>query len=437
MKKIYDDTIFCQSESLNLEDFIVVTYLMTDKMADYVNRAGSVAVEQTTGTWMPVPDETPEVREKHVGRVIGVYPVPSVEAERNPQEELTVIVRIAFPWINIGQQFPELLTTIFGNISMTKNLKILEVEFPKSFVEGFKGPQFGIQGLRDLTGIKERPLTLAMIKPCTGIAVDVIQRQFKKLAYGGVDLIKDDELIANPVYAPLKDRMEACMEVVKQCKEDTGKEVLYFPNITDRQDRMIENAKMAIQMGCNALMINAHACGYGAISAVIDAIDGRVPILAHPAYAGTNFLGEQTGLSSHLIHGKFMRLDGADIVVYNSAYGKVPDVRERYIRIGQTLQSKFFDLKTTCPSPCAGIHAGMIPTMIKDLGTDIIIGAGAGMHAHPSGIEAGIRSINEAAEAAMQGISLEEYAKTHEALREAIELWGVYDPNKSIYELTN
>lgn len=437
MKRKYDPTIFCQTESLNLEEFIIVTYAMTDKMADYVNRAGSIAVEQTTGTWMPVPDETPEVRRKHVGRVIGTYPIPGYESQRPYDEELTVVVRIAFPWINIGQQFPELLTTVFGNISMTRNLKVLDIEFPKSFTDGFKGPQFGIEGLRELTGVKDRPFTLAMIKPCTGIPVDVIKRQFRELALGGVDLIKDDELIANPVYAPLFDRIEACMEVVKEVKEETGREVIYFPNITDRQDIMIENAKKAIEMGVNGLMVNVHACGYGSIGAVIDAVDGKVPILAHPAFAGASYVGTNTGLASHLVHGKFMRMDGADIVVFNSAYGKVPGVRERHVRVGQTLQSKFHDLKTTYPSPCAGVHAGVIPTIMEDFGKDIVIGAGAGMHSHPSGIEAGIKSLRQAADAAMNGISLEEYAKDHKELQEAIDLWGVYDPEKSIYELTN
>ncbi|MDO5718443.1 MAG: RuBisCO large subunit C-terminal-like domain-containing protein [Tissierellia bacterium] len=431
----YDPIIFCQTESLNLDEFIVVTYIMTDEMADYVNRAGSVAVEQTTGTWMPVPDETPEVRKAHVGRVIGVYPIPGYEASR-PEGKLSVVVRIAFPWVNIGQQFPELLSTVFGNISMTKNLKVLDIEFPKSFIDGFKGPQFGIEGLRELTGVKERPFVLAMIKPCTGIPVDIIQRQFKELAYGGIDFIKDDELIADPVYAPLKDRIEACMKVVHEVKRETGREVLYFPNITDRQDKMLEKAKMAMDMGCNALMVNVHACGYGAIGAVIDAVDGKVPILAHPAYAGASYLGNQTGLASHLVHGKFMRMDGADIVVYNCAYGKVPGLKERYIRVGQSLISPFHDLKKTYPSPCAGIHAGMIPTIMKDFGNNIVIGAGAGMHAHPSGIKAGIASLNQAAEAAMKDIPLEEYAKDHIELREALELWGVYDPEKSIYELT-
>lgn len=170
----YDPVIFTQSESLNLDQFIVATYLMKAQTSNLLMRAGAIAVEQTTGTWMPVPDETPEVRRKHVGRIIGVYPIPGYEAVM-PEGENSSIIRIAFPWKNIGQQLPELLSTVFGNISMTNNLKLLELEFPPSFTAGFKGPRFGIHGLRKLLHLEKRPPIMAMIKPCTGIPVDVIK----------------------------------------------------------------------------------------------------------------------------------------------------------------------------------------------------------------------------------------------------------------------
>lgn len=131
-----------------------------------------------------------------------------------------------------------------------------------------------------------------------------------------------------------------------------------------------------------------------------------------------------------------MRLEGADIVVYNSAYGKVPSIKERYVRIAQSLRSKFHNLKPTFPSPCAGIHPGMIPAMMKDLGNQIVIGAGAGMHAHPLGLTAGVKALKQAAESAMKNVPIEEYAKDHRELDAAIKLWGVYDPRHSIFELT-
>jgi hypothetical protein len=184
------------------------------------------------------------------------------------------------PWRNIGQQFPELLSTVFGNISICDNLKLLDLQFPKSFSAGFKGPRFGTKGLRNLLGIHDRPLTLAMIKPCTGIPVDVIERQFYKLCLSGVDMIKDDELLADPAHAPLFQRLEACQRAAAKAYQETGKKVLYFPNITDRQDRMLEKAHKCIEMGVEALMLNVHASGYGTLGALAEDDSINVPLLA-------------------------------------------------------------------------------------------------------------------------------------------------------------
>ena len=211
MPKIeYDPIIYCQRESLNMDDFIVATYLTTTNTTDPLLRAGAMAIEQTTGTWARVPDETDEVRRNHVGRVISCYNVPSYELGC-PSTERTFIVQIAYPWKNFNCCLPEMLATVYGNIAEAENLKLLDLEFPKSFTDGFAGPQFGVEGVRKLCGNMDTPPVLAMIKPCTGIPVDVIEKQFYKLACAGIEYIKDDELNADAPHAPFYERLEACL----------------------------------------------------------------------------------------------------------------------------------------------------------------------------------------------------------------------------------
>lgn len=432
----YDPIIFCQEESLNRDDFIIATYWAKAKTTDTLMRAGAVAVEQTTGTWQRVPDETDEVRRGHVGRVIAVYNIPGYELSC-PEEERSYIVKIAFPWVNIGPQLPELLSTVFGNISMSENLKLLDLDFPKSFTDQFAGPQFGVEGVRELTGCLDRPPVLAMIKPCTGIPVDVIERQFYNLAISGVDLVKDDELIADPVYAPFYERLEACLKASDRAYEETGHRCIYVPNITDRQDKVFEKAHRAVEMGAKALMLNSHATGYGLLGALAADKSLNVPLLSHPCYAGAGYVGSNSGIASTLVFGKFMRLEGADIVVYPCAHGKVPGLTDRYIRAAQSMLSGFHGKKRTFPSPAAGLHPGMVPTIMDELGPDVVLGAGAAMHAHPLGMKAGVDALHQAAEAWKLGIPLEEYAKEHPELQAVIDIWGVYDPKKSIFELTN
>ena len=432
----YDPIIFCQRESLDMEDFIVATYWARAETADILMRAGAMAVEQTTGTWVRVPDETDEVRRGHVGRVISVWNVPGYELDC-PEKERSFIMQIAFPWENIGQQIPELLATVFGNISMSKDLKLLDLEFPKSFTAGFTGPRFGVQGIRELTGCIDRPPVLAMIKPCTGIPIDVIERQFEKLCRAGLDLVKDDELIADPQHAPFKERVKTCLAVAERVYQETGHRTIYIPNITDRQDRAIEKAHWAVDQGARAIMINAHASGYGLTGALAADDSLNVPILAHPAYAGAAYSSATGGIASSLVFGKFMRLEGADIVVYPCAYGKVPALKDRYIRSAQSMLSEFNGMKNTFPSPAAGLNPGMVPAIMEDLGPDTMLGAGAAMHAHPMGLKAGVDALRQAADSWLQNIPIREYAKEHPELQAALDVWGVYDPNHSIFELTN
>ncbi len=432
----YDPIIFCQTESLDLEEFVVATYLVKADTADILMRAGAVAVEQTTGTWMRVPDETDEVRRKHVGRVIAVYNVPGYEVTC-PDRTRTCIMKIAFPWKNFGHQQPEMLSTVFGNISMTEHLQLLDLEFPKTFTDGFAGPQFGVQGVRDIIGVHDRPPVLAMIKPCTGIPVDVIERQFYNLAMAGIDMVKDDELIADPEHAPFYERLEACLRASERAYQETGHRTHYLPNITDRQDRLYDKARKAVEMGATMLMLNVHASGYGTMSALADDPRINVPLLAHPCFAGAAYMGSDSGLSSHLIHGKFMRLDGADMVVYPCAYGKVPTLPDRYVRIAQSLLSGFNGLKNAFPSPAAGLYPGLVPQVLTDLGEDILLGAGAAMHAHPDGLRAGILALQQAAEAWKLGVPLEEYRRDHPELDASLNIWPEFCPGKSIYELTN
>ena len=437
MKVEYDPILFCQHESLDREEFVIATYAMWAKTSDWLRRAGAIAVEQTTGTWVAVPDETPEVRRRHVGRVVGVYTIPSWEhAWPEEDKEKALIVQIAFPWKNFGHQIAEMLSSVLGNISMAGKIKLLDLDMPKSFVQGFAGPQFGVQGLRKLMGVPERPLILGMIKPCTGTTCQVTGRIYGELARAGVELIKDDELIADPEHAPFEQRLKSCLEAGLKAEQETGNKSLYFINVTDRPDRMISKARRAIELGANALMVNVHAAGYGTMAMLADMPEVNVPILSHPCYAGAHYMLPYTGISSHLALGKFQRLDGADIVVYAAAYGKVPAIRERYVRTAQTLLSKFHHLKPSFPLPAAGLYPGMVPTIMHDLGTDVIIGAGGAMHGHPGGLEAGVTALKQAIEATMEGKDLKEAAIKHKELEQALNTWGIFDPKTSIFELT-
>jgi 2,3-diketo-5-methylthiopentyl-1-phosphate enolase len=413
-------------DGVDYNDYLIATYLAVfPAIWPIPVLAEALAIEQSTGTWVAVPGETSEVRCQHVAKVLGVYELPDYEFEV-PQslETRNWIIQIAYPEVNIGEQIPMLLTTVVGNISMGGNIKLLDIRFPKKFVAGFKGPKFGIAGIRKILGIPKRPLLNNMIKPCTGYTLEVGAELFRKAATGGCDIIKDDELLADASFNSVKGRVKRYMEIEKQVYEETGEHTLYTVNITDKIPKVFQNAKRAVELGCNALMINYLAVGLPVMQALAEDPKIKVPILAHMDVAGAMYMSPLHGMSSHLVLGKLPRLAGADVVVIPAPYGKAPVIPDKFRNVAKNLAFPLYHLKPTFPMPSGGITPSMVPQVIADLGTDIVIGSGGGIHAHPQGPIAGGKAFRQAIDATMQGIPLDEYAKDHPELDIALKEWS-------------
>ena len=249
-------------EGCDLDDLCVGTYLIgAEKEECAIIKAASIGIEQTTGSWVDVPAETDEVRAKYCSKILGVYEVPAYENQTNVDISVNglrfYIIRIGFPVANIEDNIPLLVASITGNIMSMPYLKLLDIDFPKKFVSKFQGPKYGIEGIRKILGAYDRPLLNNMIKPCTGYTPEVGAELFYEAAAGGVDIIKDDELIGGDrVFNQLKDRVLANMDAAHRADEKKGEVTMYACNITDEVSRLKENAMTVIENGGNLSLIH-------------------------------------------------------------------------------------------------------------------------------------------------------------------------------------
>ena len=420
----YRKELYSIFESLNKEEYIIATYIVGADTKDFLPLCGEIAAEQTTGSWLPVPLETPELMACHSGQVINAFEVPDYTYYL-PGGKRIFVVEVGFPICNFTSQIPMLLSTVIGNISLMGELKLVDLKFPKNFVDGFPGPRFGIEGLRQYLNVPKRPLINNMIKPCTGLSPRQTADLFYEVAVGGVDIIKDDELIANACFSSVGERVKLCMEMEKRAFEKTGEHTCYAVNITDNPHRVLDNSRAAIEAGANILMLNTHTAGFGTLQMLAESDEIRLPILSHPDYAGAVAWPEKSGVSAHLILGKFLRLCGADISVYPTNFGKLPINIEQVVKIVFALQSPLYGMKSVWPMPSGGLTQGMVKAVMDDMGYDIVLGAGAAIHAHPMGPKAGGLSFRQATEAVMNGVPLREAAKQHKELQVALDLWGI------------
>jgi 2,3-diketo-5-methylthiopentyl-1-phosphate enolase len=415
-------------DAIDEDKYVICTYYVgLPPFLDAREMAWAAAVEQSTGTWTLVPGETPEVRRRHVAKVIGVYEVPQHEYSiPKDLERRQYIMQVAFPYENFGQQIPMLLTTVVGNISLYGRIKVLDMKFPKSWLRGFKGPKFGMKGLRKLLKIKKRPILNNMIKPCVYTDAKTGASLAYEAAAGGADIIKDDELLADASFNTLEDRIPLFLEALDKADSEKGEKTLYTVNITDSVPKMFENAEKARELGANALMINFLAVGYSAFRHVCENLSPKLPVLAHMDVTGALSYSPIVGISTNLVIGKLPRICGSDITVFPAPYGKAPVLKERFLNVAHDMIMPLHNIEQSAPMPSGGISPGHVEEVVDDLGPDIVIGAGAGIHAHPSGPRAGAKAFRLAIEAKMQGIPVSRFAKEegNEVLKEAMDTWG-------------
>jgi len=402
-----------------MSSYCVATYRLFDDKADFHKKAQGIAVGLTVGSWTELPEAKKAAMEKHLGKVL------SVEVVESASEVRYANIQIAYPDVNFSADIPALLVTVFGKLSMDGRIRLIDLSFSDGFLTHFSGPKFGIQGVRKLLNVTDRPLLMSIFKSVIGYDLPELREQFLAQALGGVDLIKDDEILFDNPLTPIEQRVHICMSAAEEAKRETGQSLLYAVNLTGKTSQLGQQAKLAIAAGANALLFNVLAYGFDALHELSADPEINVPIAAHPALAGAIYPSSYHGISASLLLGKLMRLAGADLVLFPSPYGSVVMPIEENLAIKEALLASDSGQATSFPVPSAGIHPGLVPLILRDFGNDVVVNAGGGVHGHPMGAAAGGRAFRQAIDATTSGISLEEYANTHQELAEAIRLWGV------------
>ncbi|MEI7024484.1 2,3-diketo-5-methylthiopentyl-1-phosphate enolase [Paenibacillus sp. y28] len=424
-----------------MSSYCVATYRSFDAKADFDKKALGIAVGLTVGSWTDLPAARQAEMEKHLGRVlsVSVHEPEAGAAAGSLAAERYADIEIAYPDVNFSRDIPALLVTVFGKLSMDGKIKLLDLKFSEPFLSAFPGPKFGLPGVRKLLGVPERPLLMSIFKSVIGHDLPALAEQFYQQALGGVDLIKDDEILFENPLTPLEKRVEACMAAARRAEAETGQKLLYAVNLTGPTSRLHEQARKAVAAGANALLFNVLAYGFDVLHELSKDPEITVPIAAHPAMAGAYYQSAHYGIAAPVLLGKLMRLAGADLVLFPSPYGSVVMPKEENLAVKQVLLTENLaadyiysgsgqgniQLAPSVPVPSAGIHPGLVPVLLRDFGQEVVVNAGGGIHGHPMGTAAGGRAFKQAIAASLAGVPLTEAAANQPELKAAIDAWGV------------
>jgi len=420
-------SFFADRSDLHMEDYIVLDYYF-ESIIDPNEAAAHLCQEQSTAQWKRVGVDE-DLRDQFGAKVInlevtGILDQPNhLLPSFNATSAYQCRVKIAHPHRNFGPRIPNMLTAILGEGAFYSPgiaaIKLLDIEFPKSFLQHFEGPKFGIQGFRDILEVYDRPLFFGVVKPNIGLSPD----DFAELAYqswlGGLDIAKDDEMLTDIEWSPMRDRAEKVGKARVEAERITGQKKIYLANITDEVDRLIELHDIAVERGANALMVNGMTTGLSAVRMLRK--HTQVPLIAH-----FDFIAPLTHIPYFGVHTKVMiklqRLAGFDVIIF-PGFGtrmKTPD-EEVYQSVDECLNT-WGHIKPALPVPAGSQWAASTATLYERLKTiDFGVVPGRAVFAHPMGPKGGATSLRQGWDAVVAGKSLEEYAQNHEELRLAIE----------------
>lgn len=401
---------------------LIASYQVYGKAGSFEKKAEGIALGLTIGSWTDLPLLEQEQLIKHKGEVVSVKEFSEIQHPLKP-DEIKAYITVSYPSANFSADLPAILTTVFGKLSLDGEIKLLDLGFEEALLKQFPGPRFGIEGIRGLLNAHGRPLVMSIFKGVIGRDLNYLTAQLRQQALGGVDLVKDDEILFDNPLTPFEQRITAAKAVLQEVYSETGHRTLYAVNLSGRTSQLRDKALRARELGADALLFNVHAYGLDVLQELAEDRDIGLPLMAHPAFSGAFISSPFYGVAAELVLGKLTRYAGADFSLFPSPYGSVAMEKTSALALGEQLTNKSL-VKRTFPVPSAGIHPGLVPLLINDFGVDSIINAGGGVHGHPDGAAGGGKAFRQAVDAVLQNQTLEDASLQHRELKTALELWG-------------
>jgi ribulose-bisphosphate carboxylase large chain len=339
-------------------------------------RARDICIEQT----IEFPEEcVPEgaIRDSIFGRIERIGKCQGNEEEKEEVDPESYLVEISYAVETCASEFTQLLNVIFGNISIKPGIRVEKILLSPTLFRLFRGPRFGIEGLRRLLQADQGPLLFTALKPL-GLSAAELARLAYQFAIGGIDIIKDDHGLSNQICSPFAERVKLCVEAVQKANRETGRRAIYVPNVTAPARLLPERARMAKEYGAGGLLIAPGLTGFDAMKELAEDDRIALPVFSHPAFQGSYVLGD-SGICHYALYGQLMRMAGADATIYPNFGGRFSFSQAECRQIIEGARSEMGHLKSIFPSPGGGINIKSIPTLAQFYANDVILLMGGGL----------------------------------------------------------
>jgi ribulose-bisphosphate carboxylase large chain len=365
---------------IDTDKYILVRYFLESKTT-LRDAAWNLAIGQSVGNpnvrnrW-----ETDELFESHACMVVG--------SEKDMLQTKAGDITIGFPLINIDLStdgISHLLCQVMGgqlDIDIVSKCHVLDMQFPPEAHSYFRGPKFGISGIREFTGVYNKPILGGIVKPKIGIDSNTLLEMVKEMVDGGVNFIKEDEIMSNPSFCKLEDRVPKIMNYLHD------KDVIYSVCVNSDSPYLLDRVKRVYEFGGNSIHVNFWS-GLGSYKAIRDM---DLPLFLHFQKSGDKILTNK----AHDFHIDWKvicdlaGLMGVDFIHAGMWGGYMSDNEKELKQVISILHNR-----GSLPALSCGMHPGLVTAINDRFGIDYMANVGGAIHGHPDGSRAGAMAMRQ------------------------------------------
>jgi ribulose-bisphosphate carboxylase large chain len=342
-------------------DSFRATYWIQAAAEDIEARAEALLLEQT----VELPRSSvrdPFVEEQILPRIDKITPDPAGG----------FLVSISFPVSTTAHDPAQFLNVLFGNSSLREDIRLSDLEAPPSLLASLRGPAFGIAGIRRLVDAPDRPLTCTALKPL-GLPPEALGRLCTIFARAGVDVIKDDQALADHPFCPFEARVRTCQSALEEVKRETGRHAVYVPHLTGTAETAFRQLRFAQGAGVGAVMAAPMLLGLPLFWELCHR-RSSVPVIAHPSFGGA------LRIAPEILLGTIFRLYGADAVIFPHWGGRYDYSAETCRNLAERLRYPWDSVRPALPVPAGGMSLDRIGEIIRFYGTDTMLLIAGGLY---------------------------------------------------------
>lgn len=395
--------LFRNISDVRNENYIIATYEVTSS-SSLRDAAWNIAIGQSVGNpnvrnqW-----ETEELFEKHSCIIIGD------ESELAGAKSGKVV--IGFPTINTNWRtdgISHLLCQLMGghvDIDIIQRCRLVDLVIPEYIQDQcFFAPKYGITGIREFTGQYDKPILGGIVKPKIGVSPEVLLDMVKQMVDGGVDFIKEDEIMSNPACCPLIRRVP----LISNYLAKQSRRVILCHTINCDPIHLKDRVRLVRDLGGNGVHINVWS-GLGSYNSIRQM---NLPLFLHFQKSGDRVFTSKSNnysISWHVIC-QLATMMGADTIQTGMIGGYSNDDPEELSKSLSVLRAG-----NTLPVLSCGMHPGLVNRVTSEVGRDYMANVGGAIHGHPGGTKSGALAMRSAIDG---DYSNKEY-------KQAIEKWGL------------